>query len=54
MSPTAYRLLGFAVWHGAKWYLRGRLPSRRAILGAGATAAAGAGAIALLARRAAA
>jgi hypothetical protein len=27
VSANAYRLLGFAVWNGAKWYLRRRLPS---------------------------
>jgi hypothetical protein len=49
VSATGYRLLGFAVWQGGKWYLRRRLPSRRAIvLGAagGLTALAAAGAVA--------
>jgi hypothetical protein len=33
MSGSAYKLLGHAVWHGGKWYVRRtylrRLPSRR-------------------------
>jgi hypothetical protein len=29
VSSNAYRLLGFAVWNGAKWYARRRLPSTR-------------------------
>ena len=32
-----YRLLGFAVWHGAKWFVRRRygrlIPSRRVVAG---------------------
>ena len=45
MSRNGYRLLGYVVWHGAKWYLRRRLPSGRSlamaglVLGAGAAAA---------------
>ena len=32
MAASGYRLLGFAVWHGARWYLRRRLrPARRAL-----------------------
>jgi hypothetical protein len=54
MSGTRYKVLGFAVWQGGKWYLRRRLPSRRtlalsAVGGVSALAAAG-----LIARRAAA
>jgi hypothetical protein len=26
-----YSLLGYAVWHGGKWYLRRRLPSPRSV-----------------------
>ncbi|HXM86250.1 MAG TPA: hypothetical protein VN889_01325 [Solirubrobacteraceae bacterium] len=53
MSATRYKLLGFAVWQGGKWYLRRRLPSRRALA---LTAAGGLSALAaagVLARRAA-
>jgi hypothetical protein len=32
MNGTAYKLLGFAVWHGGKWYLRQRMPSPRSLL----------------------
>jgi hypothetical protein len=28
-----YKALGFAVWKGAKWYLRRRLPSRKLVVG---------------------
>jgi hypothetical protein len=51
VNGTGYKLLGFAVWRGGKWYLRKRVPSRRklALVGAGGvTAAAGA---AVLVRR---
>jgi hypothetical protein len=43
MNGNRYKLLGFIVWHGGKWYLRRRLPVRRLLtfgaLGAGALAA---------------
>jgi hypothetical protein len=46
---NAYKLLGFVVWRGARWYVRRRLPSTRtlalAALG-GLTALGAAGAIA--------
>jgi hypothetical protein len=48
MSATGYKLLGFAVWRGGKWYLRRRVPSARklVLVGAGAvTATAGAAAL---------
>jgi hypothetical protein len=32
MNASAYRLLGFAVWRGGKWYLRKRLPPARSIV----------------------
>lgn len=39
MSSNGYRLLGFVVWNGGKWYLRRRVPVRRLVtfglLGAG-------------------
>jgi hypothetical protein len=49
MHGNGYKLLGYVVWHGGKWYLRRRLPSTRVL----ATAAAGVtgAAVALLARR---
>ena len=45
MSANRYKLLGYAVWQGGKWYLRRRLPSTRTLavaglLGAGTLTAA--------------
>ena len=40
-----YKVLGFAVWQGSKWYLRRRVSgpkSKAAILGTGALVLAGA------------
>lgn len=40
-----YKLLGFVVWQGGKWYARRRLsgtPARLAVAGVGAALAAGA------------
>ncbi|HEV2945363.1 MAG TPA: hypothetical protein VGX26_09640 [Solirubrobacteraceae bacterium] len=56
MNGSAYKLLGYAVWHGGKWYVQrrylSRLPSsRQAALTGLAVLAAGAGAV-TLARRA--
>jgi hypothetical protein len=34
IGSTRYRLLGWAAWHGARWYLRRRPSARRlALLG---------------------
>jgi hypothetical protein len=52
MSSNAYRLLGFTVWHGARWYLRRRLPHARAIAAAGLLALLGAAGAAALVKRA--
>ncbi|HTB71172.1 MAG TPA: hypothetical protein VK707_09340 [Solirubrobacteraceae bacterium] len=49
MNGTGYKLLGFVVWRGARWYARKRLPSARklALLAVGGlSAAVAAGAIA--------
>jgi hypothetical protein len=49
MASTGYKLLGFTVWHGARWYLRRRVrPRRGLIVGAllGATTLVGAAALA--------
>jgi hypothetical protein len=49
MNGNGYKLLGFIVWRGARWYVRKRLPSARrlALLAVGGlAAAAAAGAIA--------
>jgi len=50
MSGNAYKLLGYAVWHGGKWYLRRRLPSGRKIALAGAASVSAALAAAVIAR----
>jgi hypothetical protein len=50
MNANRYTILGYAVWHGGKWYLRRRLPSRRALALAGA-GALGVGAAVLTAAR---
>jgi hypothetical protein len=56
MNGSAYKLLGYAVWHGGKWYVRrrylDRLPSARTAAVTGLAALA-AGAVAVtFARRA--
>jgi hypothetical protein len=41
-----YKLLGFAVWQGGKWYLRRRLPdAKRKVAIGGAVVAVGVGAL---------
>ena len=47
-----YKLLGFVVWQGAKWYLRRRVPDagRKAAI-AGAAGLALAGGLAVVLRR---
>jgi hypothetical protein len=52
MNRTAYRILGYAVWHGGKWYLRQRLPSRRSLALSGLAAAGALCAALALGRRA--
>ncbi|HEX4484498.1 MAG TPA: hypothetical protein VH081_12020 [Solirubrobacteraceae bacterium] len=32
MNGNGYKLLGYVVWRGAKWYARKRLPSARAVV----------------------
>jgi hypothetical protein len=41
MSGNGYKLLGYAVWHGGKWYLRRRLPSPRILAISGLAAGVG-------------
>jgi hypothetical protein len=52
VSGNGYRLLGYVVWQGGKWYLRRRLPSRRTLVLAGVAVSAGLSAAVLLAKRA--
>jgi hypothetical protein len=51
MSPNAYKLVGFLVWRGGKWYLRRRLPPARALAVRGMLAGGAATALVLAARR---
>jgi hypothetical protein len=51
MNGNGYRVLGYAVWHGGKWYLRRRLPSARASAAAGIGALSALAAVVLIARR---
>jgi hypothetical protein len=49
---TGYKLLGYVVWRAGKWYLRRRLPSRRAAAAAALGLAGATAAAIVLARRA--
>jgi hypothetical protein len=51
MNGTAYKLLGYTVWHGGKWYLNRRLPSTRALALSGIATAGALSALAVLGRR---
>jgi hypothetical protein len=47
-----YKLLGFLVWHGGKWYLRRRLPSPGRVLVGALVAGGVVTVVALLGKRA--
>jgi hypothetical protein len=51
MNGTGYRILGYAVWHGGRWYLRQRLPSSRAVALSALSAVTALGGAAVLAKR---
>jgi hypothetical protein len=51
MNGTGYKLIGFAVWNGGKWYLRRRLAVRRIALKALGAGGGLLGAAALVRRR---
>lgn len=51
MSANAYRLVGYLVWKGGKWYLRQRLPAARTLATRGVLVGAGVTAVALAAKR---
>jgi hypothetical protein len=51
VNGNGYKLLGFAVWRGGKWYVRRKLPSRRRTVAGTLGMVAVAGAVALVARR---
>jgi hypothetical protein len=48
-----YKILGYVVWNGAKWFLRGRNPGRglKLTLAAGAGLVVAGGAVAVVAQR---
>jgi hypothetical protein len=51
MNGNGYKLLGYAVWHGGKWYLRRRLPSVRVSAITGVAAVSAVAAAVLVVRR---
>ena len=51
MNATGYRILGYAVWQGGKWYLRRQVPSGRAIVGSALLAGTALGSAVAVARR---
>jgi hypothetical protein len=51
LNGNSYRLLGYVVWRGAKWYVRRRLPSKRRIALGGFVAMASLTGAVVLARR---
>jgi hypothetical protein len=52
MSSNAYRLLGYVVWSGGKWYVHRRYRTARVLMRSGALAAGALGVAAAAARRA--
>jgi hypothetical protein len=52
MNGNGYKLLGYVVWHGGKWYLRRRLPSFARSAAVGVATLCAAGAAVAIARRA--
>jgi hypothetical protein len=52
MNGNGYKLLGYVVWHGGKWYLRRRLPSFARSAAVGVATLCVAGAAVAIARRA--
>jgi hypothetical protein len=53
VNGNGYKLLGFVVWRGARWYVRRKLPSARATAAGALGALAMLAVVALIARRAA-
>jgi hypothetical protein len=51
VNGNGYKLLGYLVWRGGKWYLRRRLPSARTSAAAGIVAVSVLAAGVLLVRR---
>jgi hypothetical protein len=53
MSTNGYRLLGYTIWKGGRWYLRRRMPPVRSLALKGLAVGAVLAAAALIVRRAA-
>jgi hypothetical protein len=51
VRENGYKLLGYVVWRGGKWYLRRKLPSARTSAAVGLAAFSVLAAAVLLARR---
>jgi hypothetical protein len=51
MNQNGYKLIGFLVWRGGKWYLRRKLPSTRTLAVTGFAGVSALALAALLARR---
>jgi len=51
MHGNRYRVLGYVVWKGGRWYLRRRLPGARRVALVGVTATGGLIAVTILAKR---
>jgi hypothetical protein len=52
MNATGYKVVGYVIWKGGKWYLRRRLPPARTLALRGLAVGGGLTAAVLLARRA--
>jgi hypothetical protein len=52
MNATGYKVVGYVVWKGGKWYLRQRLPRARTLALRGLAAIGAVTGAVLLARRA--
>jgi hypothetical protein len=52
MNATGYKVVGYVVWKGGKWYLRQRLPRARTLALTGLAAIGAVTGAVLLARRA--
>ena len=51
VNQNGYKLLGYLVWRGGRWYLRRRLPSTRTVALTGLAGISAVVVAALLARR---
>ncbi|HWJ51286.1 MAG TPA: hypothetical protein VNR42_09710 [Solirubrobacteraceae bacterium] len=51
MSGNGYKMIGYVVWKGGRWYLRQRLPRARRVVLVGVAVTGGALAAAILAKR---